>query len=637
MCGITGIFAFNQIGAFYMINLGKSIEKLSKRGPDGRGSYIEDYLALGHRRLSIIDTSYLGNQPMHDASGRYVMVFNGEIFNYRELKKYLLDKGETFTSESDSEVLLKLYIREKEAGLEKLVGFFAFAIYDKMEKSLFLARDRVGIKPLLYYYDEDKLVFASEMKSLLAFNIPRELDYVTLYQYLQLNYVPGNTSMLKGIKKLAPGSYLKVKGTKVEEGTYYTIPYNPAKVNNSLSYDDAKKKLEELLEESVRLRLVSDVPLGAFLSGGIDSSVIVALASRHVPDLNTYSIGFKDEPFFDETDYANLVAKKFGVKHTVFSLTNDDLLEHVYDVLDYIDEPFADSSALAVYMLSKRTASKVKVALSGDGADELFGGYNKHQAEYMVRKNSLQVQLASVLSPLIGILPQSRSSYFGNKARQLKKLAEGAKMNKQERYWRWCGFMSENEVKSLFSQQSNEKLSRQEYEQRKKLLLTHITQKGDLNEVLRTDVGMVLVNDMLFKVDSMSMANGLEVRVPFLDHRVVNFAFRLPVAFKVNEKFRKMILQDTFKDILPIELYHRSKKGFEVPLLKWQRKELKSLINNDLLNEDFIKEQGIFDLKTIQKLKKQLFSPNPGDIHAIIWGLIVFQYWWKKYLNNSNS
>jgi len=635
MCGITGIFAFNQIGTFYMINLGKAIDKLSKRGPDGRGSYVEDNLALGHRRLSIIDTSYLGNQPMKDETGRYVMVFNGEIFNFRELKKQLLEKGETFVSESDSEVLLKLYIREKAACLQKLVGFFAFAVYDKEEKSLFIARDRMGIKPLLYYYDEDKFVFASEMKALLAYNIPRELDYASLYQYLQLNYVPGTTSMLKGIKKLAPGSYMKVKGAKVEERVYYTIPYDPGKVTDNLSYDDAKTKLAELLEESVKLRLVSDVPLGAFLSGGIDSSIIVALASRHIPDLNTYSIGFKDEPFFDETEYASLVAKKFGVKHTVFSLTNEDLFEHVFDMLDYIDEPFADSSALAVYILSKRTADHVKVALSGDGADELFGGYNKHQAEYMVRENGLPVQLASLLHPLVNLLPQSRNSYLGNKVRQIKKLGEGASMNTQERYWRWCGFMSENEAGGLLSKQSLDKLSRQEYEQRKKILLSNLTKEGDLNEVLKTDTNMVLVNDMLFKVDSMSMANSLEVRVPFLDHRVVNFAFQLPVSYKVNNKSRKRIVQDAYKDILPPELYNRAKKGFEVPLLKWQRKELKSLINNDLLNEDFIKEQGIFELETIKRLKKQLFSANPGDIHAVMWGLIVFQYWWKKYLNNN--
>jgi asparagine synthase (glutamine-hydrolysing) len=570
MCGITGIYAFNQIGSFYMVNLAKSVDRLSQRGPDGRDTYIEDFLALGHRRLSIIDTSHNGKQPMSDESGRYVMVFNGEIFNYKELRKKLSDKGINFFSETDSEVLLKLYILEGKECLNQLVGFFSFAIYDKETQDLFLARDRMGIKPLLYYFDEDKFAFASEMKSLLAYNIPAEIDYTSLYQYLQLNYIPAPASILKNIFKLMPGAYIVIKKKKIEHGTYYTIPYDGAKARkNRLSYDEQKAELESLLEESVKLRLIADVPLGAFLSGGIDSSVIVALASRHTEQLNTFSIGYKNEPFFDETKYAELVAKKFNTNHTVYSLTNDDLFSNLFEALDYIDEPFADSSALAVYILSKQTSKKVKVALSGDGADELFAGYNKHMGDFRVREGGFMVAAVASLQPLLKLFPQSRNSFFSNKIRQLDRLAEGKKMSDSERYWRWCAFTHEDGAQKLFSEKSLGYLLKEEYSSRKKEILKHFSPGGDLNQVLRTDMDLVLPNDMLFKVDMMSMACGLEVRVPFLDHRVVDFAFSLPVSSKIDFGMKKKIVQDTFRGILPPELYNRPKHGFEVPLLKW--------------------------------------------------------------------
>jgi asparagine synthase (glutamine-hydrolysing) len=635
MCGITGIYAFNQVGSFYMVNLAKSIDRLSKRGPDGRGSFIEDFVALGHRRLSIIDTSHNGKQPMTDESGRYVIVFNGEIFNYKELRKKLQDKGVSFFSESDSEVLLKLFIHEGKNCLGQLVGFFSFAIFDKESQELFVARDRMGIKPLLYYYDDDKFVFASEMKSLLAYNIPSELDYTSLYQYLQLNYIPGPTSIIKNVLKLMPGTYVTIKKKKLEHGVFYKIPYDGAKVRkNRLSYEEQKNELAWKLDESVKLRLIADVPIGAFLSGGIDSSIIVALASRHTEQLNTFSIGYKNEPFFDETRYAELVAKKFNTNHTVFSLTNDDLFSNLFEALDYIDEPFADSSALAVYILSKLTSKKVKVALSGDGADELFAGYNKHMGDFRVREGGFTVELLSALKPLYKLFPKSRNSFFSNKIRQLERLAEGKKMSHSERYWRWCGFTDEKGAQKLFSERSLGYLVKEEYAERKKEILKHFSPGGDLNQALRTDMDLVLPNDMLFKVDMMSMANGLEVRVPFLDHRIVDFAFSLPVSSKIDSSIKKKIVQDAFKEILPSELYKRPKHGFEVPLLKWMRKELKSLISDDLLGKKFIEEQGIFDPEETEKLKQTLFSSNPGDSPGRIWGLMVFQYWWKKHIKD---
>jgi asparagine synthase (glutamine-hydrolysing) len=385
------------------------------------------------------------------------------------------------------------------------------------------------------------------------------------------------------------------------------------------------------LEDSVQRRLISDVPLGAFLSGGIDSSVITGLASRHKKDLHTFSIGFRDEKFFDETEYANLVAKHFDTHHTVFSLTNEDLLAHVNSVLDYIDEPFADSSAINVYILSKETRKHATVALSGDGADEMLGGYNKHAAFHRMIHRGWKENLVTAMSPLWNALPQSRNSKLSNKFRQLKRFADGMQLSSKERYWQWAGFANETQTMLMFSEQSKSKFQQQEYEIRKEEILHFLSEKESMNEIFRTDMQLVLPNDMLTKVDLMSMANGLEVRVPFLDFQVVNFLISLPDDFKINHSLRKRILQDAFRDILPDKLYNRPKKGFEVPLLKWFRKEMKSLIMDDLLSEKNIHSQGIFNYSEIEKLKRQLFSSNPQDAHARIWGLIVFQWWWKKY------
>ncbi|GAA4354557.1 asparagine synthase (glutamine-hydrolyzing) [Hymenobacter saemangeumensis] len=633
MCGITGVFAFTDTGRQSLTGLQASTDAIIRRGPDSQGHFTYDCVGLGFRRLAILDLSADGNQPMTDEAQRYTIVFNGEIFNFRELREKLLKKGYRFHSQTDTEVILQLYISEGRSFIKKLNGFFGLAIYDKEENSLFIARDRYGVKPLLIYRDEDKLFFASEMKSMLALGVPRKLDYVALSHYLQLNYIPGPATIFKGVKKLLPGHYLFVKDGKVVKKRWYKIPYDAKKVaKNKLSYEEQQKKLVTLMDEAVQRRLVADVPLGAFLSGGIDSSVITALAARHTPHLNTFSIGFKDEPFFDETKYANLVAARHNTNHTVFSLTNNDLYEHIHDMLSYLDEPFADSSALAVYILSQRTRQKVTVALSGDGADEIFGGYNKHMGEFQVRQGGLKAEAVAGLDFLWDALPKSRNSFFGNKVRQLQRFSRGMLSGVKDRYWDWASFASEKDARSLLSPESRRHIGKKAADKRRKDILENLHPNGDLNEVLLTDMNLVLPYDMLTKVDLMSMANSLEVRTPFLDYKVVNFAFSLPVSSKVDEKMKKKIVQDAFRSELPPELYDRPKHGFEVPLLKWFRGELRTLIEDDLLQDDFIESQGIFSVDAVRALKQQLFSRSPGDVHARIWALIVFQTWWKQYM-----
>ena len=641
MCGITGIFAFNLVGKFNLVNITAATQALSKRGPDNQAIYHDEFIGLGHRRLSIIDTSAVAHQPMWDETNRYGIIFNGEIFNFHELKKELEGRGVTsFFSHSDTEVLLKLFILDKEKCLAKLNGFFAFCIYDKQEQSFFVARDRFGVKPLLYQFDEDKFLFASEMKSILAYGIEKDIDYTSLHTYLQLNYIPAPRTIFQNVKKLLPGHFIEVRSRKLEVRNYYAIPYDGSLSTadrQPWTYNDAKQKLKTLLEAAVQRRLISDVPLGAFLSGGIDSSIITGLAAKHKPDLHTFSIGFRDEKFFDETNYARLVAKHFKTEHTVFSLTNNDLYEQVNSILDYTDEPFADSSGINVYILSKATRRHATVALSGDGADELLAGYNKHAAFYRSIHPDLKASLVTSLLPLWRIFPQSRNNFFSNKSRQLQRFAEGTKLSSKDRYWHWAGFATRENAYHLFSEKSKNSFNRHEFDLFKSDLLNTIPDRETINDVLLTDMNMVLPNDMLTKVDLMSMAHGLEVRTPFLDVELVNFAFTLPAAFKINPKIRKRILQDAFKDFLPSELYNRPKKGFEVPLLKWLRKEMKSLIEDDLLSEKFVLEQNIFDYPAIDQLKKQLFSSNPGDVHARIWGLIVFQWWWRRFIVGSKQ
>ena len=641
MCGIVGIISKNEKE---LAKIAAATRTLSKRGPDNRSTAKFNNLALGHARLSIIDTSNAANQPFTESTERYTIVFNGEIYNYKELKDELITDGISFTTSSDTEVLLQLYIKHQEKCLDKLNGFFAFAIFDKKENSLFAARDRMGIKPLLYYFDGEQFIFASELKAILNFNIKKEIDKISLFNYLQFNYIPTHCSILENVSKLKPGHFISIKNINqleggVKEEMYYEIPFQEEATiqTSALNYDKSQEMLRNLLDDAVQKRLIADVPVGTFLSGGVDSSIISLIAKRHKPDLQTFSIGFKDEPYFDETVYANAVAKKIGSQHQVFSLSNNDLYENLHDILDYLDEPFADSSAIAVYLLSKHTKEHVTVALSGDGADEMFSGYNKHMAEFKSRNPGLKESIVKMGYPIWKNLPKSRNSKFTNINRQLHKFSLGAKLTNKARYWKWAGILNEEKANYLLKEElvfNPHRLtdSAFEYKKRKDYLLSHIRKDGDINDVLYTDMKMVLTNDMLRKVDSMSMANSLEVRTPFLDHRLVNFAFSLPTAFKINGTMKKKILQDAFRKELPEEIYQRPKHGFEVPLLSWFRNELKSTIENDLLNDDFIEEQGIFNVAATKALKQQLHSANPEDAPATVWALIVFNTWWKKYM-----
>ncbi|MFT5019579.1 MAG: asparagine synthase (glutamine-hydrolyzing) [Polaribacter sp.] len=626
MCGITGAYAINEKGKSFHLKLDDAIATMALRGPDGNGKHIEGSAALGHSRLAIIDTSASANQPFTDAGGRYSMVFNGEIFNYKEIEAQLTDFKPITTS--DTEILLQGYIEWGEKVLEKLNGFFAIAIHDKETDELFLARDRMGIKPLLVYKDENAVVFGSEMKSLMAFGIPKSIDKNSQFLYHQFNYTPFPETIFDNVQELEPGTWMKVKGSDVETGTYWSIP-KPTAPKTNMSYEQAQNKLRELMEKSVQRRMISDVPLGSFLSGGIDSSVIATIAAKQTDKLNTFSIGYADEPLFDETHYAEAVARNIGSNHTVFKLTNDDLYADLHDVLNYIDRPFADSSALPVHILCRHTRKYVTVALSGDGADELFSGYNKHSAEFRARNLGIKEQVVSALKPLWFLLPGSRNSALGNRVLQLQKFSNGVSLGAKDRYWNWASFMPDNQVEKLMQMDG---VDSDQIAQRKEALTSELGTTKNLDEVLYSDLHQVLRNDMLTKVDLMSMANSLEVRVPFLDHELVEFACSLPEEYKITSSIRKRILQETYRADLPELLFKRPKHGFEVPLLNWFKGDLNSLIKEDLLSASLLAEQNIFNESAITALLNKMHSSDPGDSATHIWNLIVFQTWWKKYI-----
>ncbi len=619
MCGIAGFISLDTPIDHPNHFLDSALQKLKKRGPNAHGIYRDHNCELGHTRLSILDTSEAANQPMISENKRYTIIFNGEIYNFDSLKKDLEKSFDIkIKTSSDTEVLLQGLILEGKSFINKLNGFFAFCFYDKINNYYLLARDRFGIKPLLFSHSESRLVFSSELKSLMCYPINKELDSIALNQFLQLTYIPSPRTILKSGKKLSPGHFIEIENKKVSIVKYYT--FYPCK--RSLDdYQSAQLKVKDLVHKAVQKRLVSDVPLGTFLSGGVDSSIVSAVSAKYKSNLETFSIGFPDEPLFDESRHAEKVAKHIGSKHHCFQLKNKKLFEHLDDFLEYLDEPMADSSALNVFLLSQETKKYVTVSLSGDGADELFSGYNKHQALYFSLQQNWKTKLIKKYGRLSKVIPSSRNSKIGNLGRQLNKLQQGLHLNHQERYFKWASFMEQNMVQQLSNSFHDIKDE------------IHFEESEDLfNDFLFNDFNLVLENDMLRKVDLMSMSNSLEVRTPFLDHNLVEYVFSLPSEYKIDQKNRKKILKDAFKNELPKEVFERKKHGFEIPLEKWFRGELKSFINQDIFERNIAVKEGILSKSGLSNLKYVWYNNPTGDAPYHLWTLIVLDNFLKKYI-----
>lgn len=617
MCGILGIWAKNKKGEEEFEKLSSALTTISHRGPDNQGIKTHSKMCLGHVRLAIIDLDEKANQPMSDETGRYHLVFNGEIYNYRELRQNLELEGVRFDTQSDTEVLLHLLIRKGERALQMLNGFFSFIFYDQeLEKAMF-ARDRAGIKPLLIYEDDSKIILTSEMHSLFKFDIDKTLDENPLNLYLRLTYMPAPTAILKNAYKILAGQM----GTITEEGLllkdYYSIKRQR---QTNMSFVDTADELRSKLNIAVQDRLVSDVSLGCFLSGGVDSSIISAIAKRQKDDLQTFSIGF-DHKYFNETEYSQLAASHIGTQHHEFIIGKSQFEEEFENFLDAIDEPFGDSSSFAMFLLAKETRKEVTVALSGDGADELFGGYRKQMAELRLRSmNRLQKSIVKSSASLLKGRKESRSDRLGDFNRKVQKLTRGLDLSNEKRYFEWCCFVEELDVHGIL----------------KKKWRTTPEWKGieihDMSDFLIADQHMVLANDMLKKVDLMSMAHSLEVRTPFLDHNVIEFANSIPHDYKLKKNAGKLVLKYAFKDHLPKEILHRKKRGFEIPIQEWLGARIAAMLDSEMFSQEFIEEQGIFEYKPLRKLIKQINSTTFGEKIYLIWSVVVFQYWYKKYI-----
>ncbi len=615
--------------------LRKMTSVLTHRGPDDDGVYLNHQpdlsVGLGHRRLSIIDLSEAGRQPMSNEDKTVWMIFNGEIYNFRSLRTELKEKGHRFNSQTDSEVIIHLYEEEGIEGVSRLAGMFAFVIWDERSRMLFLCRDRLGIKPLVYYRDEGSLIFASEMRAILEDpDVIRQIDWNALGLYLTFNFIPAPYTIFENLKKVKPGHVLIFRKGEIEEKQYWKIDSCDAGTGQK-DFTTQKKELFELLEEAVRVRMIADVPLGAFLSGGIDSSIIVGLMARNSRQpVKTYSIGYKDMPMFDETAYAREVAALNNTDHHEIKLGSQDVIDAIPQVLDSFDEPFADSSAVPMFVVSRETVNDVKVALSGDGGDELFAGYRMYAGEEWYSRYRL-IPLAfreNIIEPLFFSLPDSRDNKFHDYIRRAKKFFRGAKSAVfEERFFAWNEIFSRELRESIVT--GSESI---DHDLGKKLLSERLNERNDdkINRMLYADVKSSLPGDMLKKVDIMSMLNSLEVRVPFLDHRVCEMAFTISGDRKFRKGRGKHILIETFKEILPLSLHNRPKWGFEMPISKWLKSDLRYLIDECLSRETVVK-QGIFNYDVVEKLIDSLIK-NRSDTSWQIWNLIVFQVWYSNYM-----
>ena len=645
MCGICGKLSYgNKIVDEALLK--RMCRSLAYRGPDDEGVFVSSnsgsrnpkvQVGLGHTRLSVIDLSDAGHQPMCNEEGTVWLVYNGEIYNFKEIRVELELKGHRFRSNTDSEVIIHLYEEEGIDCLKRLNGMFVFCIWDEHSKKLWLCRDRLGIKPLVYYWDGETLIFSSEIKGILCdSDVRKEIDWAALDLYLTFNYIPAPRTIFKNIKKLEAGHYLLAKKKTVVTRKYWDIntditPLQDKPKRSSDQIGVYKERLYGLMENAVQKRMISDVPLGTFLSGGIDSSIIVGLMARNSErPVKTFSIGYKDIPLFDETRYSREVAKFNKTEHYEFKLDYKDILDSFPDVLETLDEPFADSSAIPTYIVARETKQHVTVALAGDGADELFAGYRMYQGEYMAKYYSLlpDILKEKIIEPFINYLPDSRDKKHSEYIRRFKKFTKGMSGSLAERFYGWQEIFSPDTRQKLIKHHLRDRIS---FQTGQEIICQKLNEfAGDnINRMLYVDVKHSLPGDMLTKVDLMSMRNSLEVRVPFLDHEVVEFAFEMEGNVKLKGMKRKYILMETFKDILPPMLHNRPKWGFEMPIGAWLRKELRFLID-DFLCKDFINIQGIFEYEAIDDLIKKHMSKRE-DTSWQLWNLIVFQHWYKRY------
>lgn len=621
MCGIAGILTYNRQTRAPTEILDRMLGSIKHRGPDDDGRLVDHELAMGMRRLSIIDLVD-GKQPMFDCSGRYGIIFNGEIYNYRELQGDLESRGHKLATQSDTEVIIHLFEELGAECVHQLRGMFAFAIWDKKERELFIARDRLGIKPLYYTEIEGSLIFASEIKALLDHPaVGANLDYRSLSQYLSLKYVPAPNTMFAGIRSLEPGHSLYVRNGQTEISRYWDISF---KKNKLIKTDEEyAEELLHLLRESVKLRLRSDVPFGAFLSGGLDSSIIVALMAEVMDEpVKTFSVGFSDAGNQDELPYARQVADHFGCEHHSFEITARDFLDNAENVLWHMDQPISDHATVATFMVAKLARQHVKMVLTGEGGDELFAGYARYEGERFASLNNvIPAPIGQLIRSGARVLPGLRRAKVAIDALTIKDEAT--------RFANWFPMLSDDMKAELLTGRMAELRAGAANVFRDCLDRTDAT--DPLDRMLYTDTKLWLADFLLLRGDKLTMANSLEARVPLLDHKLVEFAASLPTSMKLRGRTRKYLLKKVGSTLLPGSIVNRKKQGFPIPIDRWLRNEARELVN-DTLCPGIIKQRGLFDPGYVSKLVADHES-GYFNYSKEIWGLVSVEMWMRQFVD----
>lgn len=626
MCGIAGIYNFRTSDRVGQGTFNRMVETLVHRGPDSGGTYLKGPVCLGHRRLSILDLNPRSGQPMTSSDGRFTLVYNGEIYNYLELRDDLHSDGYSFRTDSDTEVLLALYAKEGEQCVHRLNGMFAFAIWDERERCLFLARDRLGIKPLYYAETSGGLVFASEIKALLALKeVEPKVALPLIDTFMTFGYVPGSSTLFQGIEKLPAGYSLEIRSQGLKRNQYWNIDYQP---NHTRPTSKTAAELKSLLLDSVRIHLRSDVPVGVFLSGGLDSSAMVALLSEAgVQELKTFCVGYDEGGGYDETFYADIVAKHFKTDHHVLHVNPEQFVQFIPEYVWYMDEPVTEAAAISLYFVARLLKQHVTVALSGEGADELFGGYDIYR--YMqwiemfrkipapLRVNVLEVMLAQLRHP------------------KIKKYLSLAKIPLRERY---LGVSLHDGAykEQIYTSQYWDLLSKSGGPSNPYLSwFEQVKDHDELTQMLYSDMKGWLVDDLLIKADKMTMANSVELRVPFLDYRVVEYAATIPSNQKIHHGSVKWILKQALAAQLPKEILRRKKVGFPTPLRLMFQRDLSEYLS-DVLLSDRCSDRGYFSSARVEALIAEHVR-GVRDHHKVLWQLIVLEEWHRRFIDAPSS
>jgi asparagine synthase (glutamine-hydrolysing) len=639
MCGICGVLNLGGADTVEESLVQQMVTIQQHRGPDDQGIFCEPGVGLGFCRLAILDLTPAGHQPMSNEDGTVWLVFNGEIYNYRDMVPELERAGHRFRSRCDSEVIIHAYEQWGPDCVHRFNGMFAFAIWDSRQRRLFMARDRLGVKPLYYWSDGTHIAFSSELKGLLALPfVPRRLNMQALQSYLVYEYVPAPESIFQGIQKLSAGYTLDLRldgsmtgyhTSDLKPRQYWNLQYQPE--TRHYSADDYVYEFRELLKAAVKRRLISDVPLGVFLSGGIDSSSVVAMmteVSNEQP--KTFSIGFAEKTF-NELHYAQMVARHFHTDHRV-EMLHPDSNELIHTIAHFLDEPLADASTLPTYLVSQSARKHVTVALGGDAGDELFAGYDRYHAQ---RLASLSVDLLPdatrrwLHSLSTRIPPTAQKKGLQN---VLRRFLDGASLPREMQHMRWQAFWQDDELTRLLIVPHS---GIQSDKERIIDLFRHSGSPYPLDQQQYADIKWYLPDDILCKVDRMSMAVSLEVRGPFLDYTLAEFAARLPMNMRLRGWSGKYLLKRAMRGILPDEILHRQKLGFNMPYKNWLRHDLRELLL-DALSSTRLQQQGLFHPQYVQTLIHEHLEGIRDHAHQL-WQLLIFQLWAEQYLSGADS